>query len=128
MGNILWVGLGSAIGGMVRYWLSGVVAQRFGETFPWGTILVNVTGCFVVGAFATLTGTEGRWLATPTVRQFVIFGILGGYTTFSAFSLQTLHLAREGEWLWAGANILLSVVLCLVAVYLGHVTAETFNK
>jgi CrcB protein len=128
MVNLLWVGLGGALGSMARYWLSGVVAQRCGETFPWGTMVVNVSGCFVVGLFVSLTGTDGRWMVNPTARQFVVVGILGGYTTFSSFSLQTLNLAREGEWLWAGANIMLSVVLCLLAVFIGHSTAEAFNK
>ncbi|MBV9703397.1 MAG: fluoride efflux transporter CrcB, partial [Methylobacteriaceae bacterium] len=101
----LGIAIGSALGGVARYWLSGFVANRVGETFPWGTILVNVTGCFVIGLFATLTGAEGRLLVSGTVRQFVMIGICGGYTTFSSFSLQTLNLMRDREWLFAGANI-----------------------
>ncbi|MBV9243450.1 MAG: fluoride efflux transporter CrcB [Methylobacteriaceae bacterium] len=124
----LGIAIGSALGGVARYWLSGFVANRVGETFPWGTILVNVTGCFVIGLFATLTGAEGRLLVSGTVRQFVMIGICGGYTTFSSFSLQTLNLMRDREWLFAGANIALSVILCTLAVWLGHLAAEAINR
>jgi CrcB protein len=124
----LWIAIGSALGGSARYWLSGFVATRFGETFPWGTIIVNITGSFVIGFFATLTGPDGRLLVPPTTRQFVMVGLCGGYTTFSSFSLQTLTLAQDGQWLEAGGNIVLSVVLCLVAVWLGHIAAATLNQ
>ncbi|MBV9218557.1 MAG: fluoride efflux transporter CrcB [Methylobacteriaceae bacterium] len=124
----LGIAIGSALGGVARYWLSGFVANRVGETFPWGTILVNVTGCFVIGLFATLTGAEGRLLVSGTVREFVMIGICGGYTTFSSFSLQTLNLMRDREWLFAGANIALSVILCTLAVWLGHLAAEAINR
>jgi CrcB protein len=123
----VWIAIGSALGGVTRYWLSGFVAERIGETFPWGTIIVNVTGSFVIGFFGTLTGPDGRVLVSTAARQFVMIGICGGYTTFSSFSLQTLTLAQDGEYLWAAGNVLLSVVLCLVAVWLGHVCAATLN-
>lgn len=122
------IGLGGAVGSMARYWASGVVARHFGETFPWGTLLINVSGSFLIGAFAACTGPEGRWLAAPGLRQFFMVGICGGYTTFSSFSLQTLDLARGGEWLKAGANCVLSLVLCLLAVWAGHVAALWFNS
>jgi CrcB protein len=124
----LWVMLGSALGGGARYWLSGVIANRIGETFPWGTILVNVSGSLVIGFFATLSGPDGRLLVGTEARQFVMIGLCGGYTTFSSFSLQTLNLVREGEWLYAGMNIGVSVVLCLLAVWLGHVLAVSVNR
>jgi fluoride exporter len=116
----LWICLGSALGGGCRYWVSGVVARRFGESFPTGTVIVNVTGCFLIGLLAALAQPGGRFLMPPAARQFLMLGVLGGYTTFSSFSLQTLSLMQEGEWLYAGGNVLLSVVLCLVAVWLGH--------
>jgi CrcB protein len=120
--------IGSALGGGARYWCSGFVADRIGETFPWGTLIVNVTGSFVIGFFATLTGPDGRFLVGTTARQFVMLGICGGYTTFSSFSLQTLNLARDGEWFRAGGNIGLSVVLCLLAVWLGLIAAAALNQ
>lgn len=128
MMNYLWIGVGGGLGGMLRYWLSGVLDRRFGETFPVGTLVVNVSGSCVIGFFAAMTAPDGRWLVNPAVRQFVMIGILGGYTTFSSFSLQTLNLAREGEWLWAGLNVLASVAVCLVAVWAGHAVAMNFNK
>jgi fluoride exporter len=127
MMTYLWIALGGALGSVARFWLAGAIGQRVGEGFPWGTILVNVTGSFIIGLFATITGPDGRWLASPALRQFFMVGVCGGYTTFSAFSLQTLDLAREGEWLSAGANILLSVVLCLLGVLLGHLLGAWLN-
>jgi CrcB protein len=122
-----WVGLGGALGSVARYWASGWIAKHFGETFPWGTLLVNVTGSLVIGFFATVTSAEGRWLAASELRMFFMVGLCGGYTTFSAFSLQTLHLARDGDWLRAGANTVASFILCLLAVWLGHVLATAVN-
>jgi CrcB protein len=124
----LWITLGSALGGAGRYFCSGLVATHIGETFPWGTLVVNVVGSFVIGFFATLTGPDGRVFMGTTARQFVMVGLCGGYTTFSSFSLQTLNLVRDGEWLHAGANVGLSVVLCLAAVWLGHVAAQALNQ
>ena len=123
-----WVALGSAIGGAGRYWMSGLIAGQMGEVFPWGTIAVNVVGSFVIGAVAVLTGPEGRLLVAGEARQFVMLGICGGFTTFSSFSLQTLNLARDGEWAWAGANIVLSVVLCLAGVMLGAIAGQALNR
>jgi CrcB protein len=127
MATYFWIAIGSALGGVARYWCSGVTARLIGETFPWGTIVVNVIGSFIIGFFATLTGPDGRIFASSTTRQFVMIGICGGYTTFSSFSLQTLNLMNDGEWLYAGANITLSVILCLVAVWAGHVLALGLN-
>ena len=124
----LWIALGSALGGVARYWLSGLIAHGFGETFPWGTLLVNVSGSLAIGFFATLTDPGGRVMVSSTMRQFFMIGICGGYTTFSSFSLQTLNLARDREWLKAGANSVLSLVLCLVAVWIGHVLALSLDK
>jgi CrcB protein len=121
------VALGGALGSVARYWFSGVVAHQFGERFPWGTLLVNISGSFAIGLFYSLTESEGSWQVPPTWRQFFMIGICGGYTTFSSFSLQTLSLARDGQWFRAGANAVLSLVLCLLAVWLGHVIAMSFN-
>ena len=123
-----WIAIGGAIGSVGRYWLSGVVARQFGETFPWGTLFVNVIGSFAIGFVATLTGPDGRWLAPVGFRQFFMIGFCGGYTTFSSFSLQTLNLAQDGEWFRVGANIVGSVVLCLVAVWLGYLLAASVNS
>ncbi len=127
MWNALWIFIGGGLGSLARWWFSGFIAGAVGQTFPWGTLLVNVTGSFIIGLFATVTGPEGRWLAPASFRQFFMLGVCGGYTTFSSFSLQTLNLAEEGEWLYAGANVVFSVVSCLVAVWLGHLFAAGIN-
>jgi CrcB protein len=124
----VWVSIGGALGTAARYWFSGLVANHFGETFPWGTMFINISGSFVIGFFATITGPDGRIFASTEMRQFVMIGLCGGYTTFSSFSLQTLNLVRDGETAWALANIGLSVVLCLVAVWIGHVVATHLNQ
>ena len=123
----LLVALGGALGSVTRFALAGLVAERFGGTFPWDTLFINITGSFVIGFYATLTGPDGRVFAGSSARQFVMSGVLGGYTTFSSFSLQTLNLAREGEWLQAGGNAGLSLVCCLLAVWLGHAAALSLN-
>ena len=122
------VTLGSMLGAMARYFVSGFVARRVGETFPWGTLFINIIGSMVIGFFATATGPDGRFLVGTTGRQFVMVGICGGFTTFSAFSLQTLNLARDGEWFRASAYIVSSVVFCLLGVWLGHVCAMALNQ
>ncbi len=123
----LSVALGGAIGSVGRFWLSGLIAEGVGQTFPWGTLLVNVTGSFAIGLFATLSGADGRLLVSPDVRAFVMLGICGGYTTFSSFSLQTLVLLQDGQWLKAGLNSAFSLVFCLIAVWLGHILAVHLN-
>jgi fluoride exporter len=127
MESYIWIAIGSALGGVARYWCSGVMARLIGETFPWGTFTVNVVGSFIIGFFATLTGPDGRVYASSVARQFVMVGICGGYTTFSSFSLQTLSLLNDGEWFRAGANIGLSVLCCLLAVWAGHFAAASIN-
>ena len=102
---------------MARCVCSGAVARRFGERFPWGTLVVNVLGSFVIGLFAGLPAVD------PALRRFVTIGLCGGYTTFSSFSLQTLALARDGAWRPVAANIAASVLLCLAAAALGHAAA-----
>ena len=123
LSGLLWVALGSAVGGPARYFVSGLVGRAIGETFPWGTMTVNVTGAFVIGLVAAAS-SQG-FLGSANAWQFAVTGILGSYTTVSSFSLQTLSLARDGETLRAGANVALSLLLCLTAVTLGYWTAMT---
>jgi len=126
--NYILVAMGSAIGGTARFWASGLIANRYGQSFPWGTLFVNVTGSFVIGLFATLTAPEGRWLVGPSGRNFFMTGFCGGYTTFSSFSLQTLNLAQDDEYVYAAGNAVFNLVLCLVAVWLGHLLAEYLSR
>jgi fluoride exporter len=128
MWNAFWIFIGGGLGTLARWGVSGLIAQRLGQSFPWGTLVVNVSGSFVIGIFATLTGPEGRILAPASFRQFFMLGVCGGYTTFSSFSLQTLNLAEDGEWFWAAGNAVLSVVLCLAGVWLGHTLALAINS
>jgi CrcB protein len=123
----LLIALGGALGSVLRFWLNGVVAMHW-ETFPMGTLVINITGSFVIGFFSTLTGPDGRWFVPANGRLFFMTGVCGGYTTFSSFSLQTLTLTQDGEWLKAGGNIVGSVTLCLVAVWLGHALAAAINQ
>ena len=118
--NYLWIMFGGALGTGGRFWLSGVVARRAGELFPLGTLAVNISGSFVIGFFAAIADPQGPFLISPRFRQFFMIGLCGGYTTFSSFSLQTLDLMKEGDWLRAAANCIASVVGCLVAVWLGR--------
>lgn len=122
------VALGAAIGGMARYGLGGLIGDWTGAAFPWGTLAVNVTGCFIIGIFNTLTGPDGTVLAPLSVRLFVMVGICGGYTTFSSFSLESLNLMSNGEWLSAGAYVVASMIFCLVGVWLGHIAAVGLNR
>jgi CrcB protein len=126
----LWVAIGGALGGVSRFWLSGLVASRFGETFPWGTLVINITGSFLIGIFAALVTPEGRLDSQSRVfvTQFLMIGVCGGYTTFSAFSLRTLQLMQERQWLYAGGNVILSVVLCMIAVWLGYLLGSIFSS
>jgi len=127
--SYFWVAVGSMVGGMSRFWVSRVVAERVGETFPWGTILINISGSFLIGVFYALTQPDGRFNTSRSfVVQFCMIGICGGYTTFSSFSLQTLNLLRDKQWLWAGGNVALSVVACMAAVWLGFILGETINR
>lgn len=124
----LYVAIGGAIGSVVRFAVSGAIARGVSEVFPWGTFIVNVTGCFVIGLFAMLTGPDGRVIVPPDFRQFFMVGICGGYTTFSSFSLQTLALARDGDVTRASLNVGCSVLFCLIGVWLGSLAGAAINR
>lgn len=121
MSGIILVALGGAFGACARFWLSGVVARRIGETFPWGTLAVNVSGAAIIGLlaarFVTPEGVAEPWRETWLL---LVTGILGSYTTVSSFSLQTLALARAGEPWRAALNVMASLGLCLGAAFAGH--------
>lgn len=124
------VAIGGALGSVARYWISGLITARAAQAFPWGTLVVNVTGSFVIGLLAVLAGESGR--LQPNARafavQFLMVGVCGGYTTFSAFSLATLKLLQMGQWFAALANVLLSVVLCVIGVWLGWIAGQWLNR
>ena len=126
----LWVAVGGALGTVSRFWLNGLVSEKFGETFPWGTLAINVIGSFIIGVLGALTIPEGRMSSEGRAftTQFLMIGVCGGFTTFSSFSLQTLNLLREREWLYAGGNVLLSVALCLIATWIGWMLGSLINS
>ncbi|MSR67018.1 MAG: fluoride efflux transporter CrcB [Pedosphaera sp.] len=132
--NWFWIGLGGAIGSISRFAIGNWVQQKLNAKlpalldFPTGTILVNVSGSFLIGLLAFLKKSGGESLLAPSARLFLLIGICGGYTTFSSFSLETLQLADKGSWPKAGWNVLVSVAACLLAVWLGHQLALTLNK
>ncbi|HAB19485.1 MAG TPA: fluoride efflux transporter CrcB [Verrucomicrobiales bacterium] len=116
--------MGSALGGMARYLAVNGVYRLWPHHLPFGTIAVNVTGCLLMGLLAGWRTPEGEPWLKPDLREFLLTGVLGGYTTFSAFSLQTLALMREGHHQAAAANVLLSVGLCLGAVAFGYAVSS----
>jgi CrcB protein len=109
--------LGGGTGAALRYWMQGAIYNRTGADFPYGTIAVNILGCFIIGLL--MVSLEERFLATPSLRLFLTVGILGGFTTFSSFSYETLALVRDGESLRALANVGLSLCSCLAATWAG---------
>lgn len=124
----IMVALGGAVGSLGRFWLAEALVAIGMTWFPWATLVANVTGSFLIGLIAALTGPDGRLLIDPDWRLFWLVGLCGGYTTFSSFSLQTLTLVQGGEWTKAGLNVAASVALCLVAVALGFALATHFNR
>jgi len=127
MPTYLLVALGGALGSVARFWLSGAIASRV-PSFPLNTMIINITGSFAIMLIAGLGGPDSRFIIPPIWRNFLMIGLCGGYTTFSSFSLQTLELMRDREWLYAGLNIVGSVVLCLVGAWLGLVLAGLINQ
>lgn len=126
MTTYLAVAVGGALGSVARF-AGGLAAEKISQSLPWGTILINIVGSFVIGFFGTLTLASGRLPVSENWRLFVMVGLCGGFTTFSAFSLQTLDLIRAGHPLKAGANVVVSIVLCLLAVAAGHLIAAKLN-
>jgi CrcB protein len=128
MGSALLVAVGGALGSLARWWISLALAQALGPGFPWGTLLANVSGCLVIGFAAGWSGPDGRLVASDAARSFVMVGLCGGYTTFSAFSLQTVEMLQAGDVARAGANVAASLVLCLLATWAGYALATTLSR
>ncbi|MDE2058700.1 MAG: fluoride efflux transporter CrcB [candidate division NC10 bacterium] len=123
MGKVLLVGIGGFLGSVARYLVSGYIQDRTGEIFPFGTLAVNVIGCFVIGGLSELA--EARGFLSPEARALVVIGVLGGFTTFSTFGNETVNLLRDGEWAFAAINLLTHAVLAIGAVWVGRTTAHT---
>jgi CrcB protein len=127
-GSYISVALGSIVGAVARFLVSVLFVSQFGDGFPWGTLFVNVTGSFVIGFYAALTGPDGRLFVSARQRLFVMVGICGGYTTFSAFSLETLRFVQSGNAHTALIYLLVSAVTWIASVWLGHVLAARLNR
>lgn len=123
-----FVAAGAAIGGVGRALVSLAAIEVAGAGFPWGTLVANVVGSFVIGFYATLTEPGGRLMVPARTRQFVMTGICGGFTTFSVFSLETFHFLAERNWSLAGINVGLSLVTWMLAVWTGAVLAARLNR
>ena len=127
LSGVIAIVVGSVLGGCARYFISGAIARRLGETFPWGTMTINITGAFLIGIFGALATHPGSIFASPNPWLFAVTGFLGCYTTVSSFSLQTLTLARNGEPVHALGNVVFSVGLCLAAVSCGFLLADSLG-
>ena len=127
LSGVVAIAVGSVLGGCARYFVSGAIARRLGETFPWGTMTINVTGAFLIGIFGALATHPGSAFASPNPWLFAVTGFLGCYTTVSSFSLQTLTRARGGEPVQAIGNVVASVGLCLAAVSCGFLLADSLG-
>jgi fluoride exporter len=123
MSKTILIGIAGLIGTLLRYWLAGFVTRQSGETFPWGTLVVNIVGCLLAGAVFHLT--EERSLIDPTLRTVILIGLLGGFTTFSSYGLQTFTLLRDGAFGLATLNLVVSNVLGLFMVWVGYGLAKT---
>jgi len=122
MQKTIFIAVAGLVGTLFRYWLSGVVARQYGETFPWGTMVVNLVGCFLAGVVFYLA--DERFLLSPTLRTIILIGFLGGLTTFSSYGLQTFTLLRDGELGIATLNVVASNVLGLLMVWTGYVVCR----
>lgn len=124
MQKTVFIGVAGLVGTLLRYWIAGFLTDRHGEAFPWGTLVVNLAGCFLAGAAFYLT--QEKFDVSPTLRAVILIGLLGGFTTFSAYGLQTFTLLRDGELGLAALNVTASNLLGLVMVWLGYVTVRLF--
>ena len=124
MQKTILIGVAGLIGTLLRYWLSAFVAKQYGETFPWGTLAANLIGCLVTGV--VFYAAEERFLVSPTVRAVILIGLLGGFTTFSAYGLHTFTLVRDGEYGLASLTVVLSNVLGVFMVWAGYVLGKLF--
>ena len=122
--NLFFVFIGGGLGAVARYWLSGAVYNWLPSTFPYGNLVVNVSGCLLIGIFMAVM--QDRFLVDPSLRVFLVIGILGGFTTFSSFSYETIALAQDREYLHASVNIMATVFGCLAATLVGQRLAEYF--
>ncbi|MGH9748226.1 MAG: fluoride efflux transporter CrcB [Candidatus Acidiferrales bacterium] len=125
MTKYLMVGLGGALGSILRFWVSGYIGERMGTRFPYGTFVVNCTGSFLIGLVVTLLAEKGHWYANW--RYLIPIGFIGGYTTFSTFELETFRSFQDGELLIAGLNVFLSVIVGFVSVWLGVITGRSIS-
>ncbi|MFA6468029.1 MAG: fluoride efflux transporter CrcB [Bacteroidota bacterium] len=124
MEKYLFIGLGGFLGSIARYALSNAVYRTAGESFPFGTLTVNIIGCFVIGLFMTLF--QDRMAVQPNLRFFLIIGVLGGFTTFSSFSYETFALMKAGNFFDATVNSVLSLIGCLLATWGGYLAGKNF--
>jgi len=125
MTKYLMVGIGGALGSMLRFWLGGYISNRLGARFPYGTFLVNCSGSFLIGFVVTLLAERTHW--SPNWRYLIPIGFIGGYTTFSTFELETFRGIQDGELLIAGLNVALSVVIGFLSVWLGVIAGRTIS-
>lgn len=118
--NTLLIFFGAGFGGICRYWVSNGIYWLLGRQFPYGTLIVNSTGCFLIGLLFVLIIERLNGIGQQ-LRPLLLIGFLGGYTTFSSFSIETLNLYESGDWFGASLNILLSIIMCIFLTWLGIV-------
>lgn len=122
MGKYLMVGIGGFLGAIARFWLGGYIGEKLGTRFPYGTLVINCTGCFVIGFIVTLMAERTHW--NPNWRYLIPIGFIGAYTTFSAFEYETFRAMQDGEMLIAFLNVAISVVAGFLAVWLGVIAGR----
>jgi fluoride exporter len=124
MEKFLYIGIGGFLGSISRYWLSTVIYRKLGESFPYGTLSVNIIGSFIIGLLMSMF--EERFLAQPELRLFLVVGVIGGFTTFSSFSFETVALIRAGNFLYAAMNVTVSIFVCLTFTWIGTIIGKFF--